>query len=207
MIENLDILCLIIYIIIAIRGAIKYREYLRGNLEDQIIYLFSTLFWPVMIALLIILFFIFLIGEVTMPLINKIIYKPEKENGNLVGYKYLSPVGDILYSPLYNVRWTDFKLSANRIPDMDNESGIYCAKKPYCKSLKFYAEPTHVLVKMYLTGKIVEHDNGFRAEKAEVIAWKFNKRDKKWREISSLGEEMKKMDRLLLKKLLTEEDK
>lgn len=97
-------------------------------------------------------------------------------NCPLVGYKVLFKRGDSLYSPTsqYNCerygKWVDGFLEADRIPADDNTNGIYAAKwpdSPELSSLKL--NPHTVLVKLALSGRVIECEFGFRAQYADII--------------------------------------
>lgn len=65
--------------------------------------------------------------------------------------------------------WRGAMNVADRIPTMKNKSGIYAAKTPDSPILRAYREPDTVLVKLRLSGRIIEADYGYRAQKAEIV--------------------------------------
>jgi hypothetical protein len=97
-------------------------------------------------------------------------------NGALVGYKVLFRRGDDLYSPMAQYdcckpgKWVDGFLEADEIPTDDNAHGIYATKwpdSPELSSLKL--NPHTILVKLALSGKVIEYEFGYRAQYADIL--------------------------------------
>jgi hypothetical protein len=94
----------------------------------------------------------------------------ELADGRLVGYKMLWVDGDGgLHSPVAcgTPLWEDGRLMADRVPDQANTNGIYCTKSPKDPALARYVDS--VLVRLALSGTVIEHERGFRAEHAEIL--------------------------------------
>jgi hypothetical protein len=91
-----------------------------------------------------------------------------KEDGDLVGYKVLVWSGLHWRSPGFPGLWVDYRLTADSRPATRNESGIYVAKRPEY-ILDYLSVPG---AKMFIVGikpRIVEHERGYRAQKAYMI--------------------------------------
>lgn len=100
--------------------------------------------------------------------------KVEYDNvGNIIAYKYLVQQQDGLHSFVGDTFWEGDSLTADKIPTEDNTHGIYCAKTFDNPILKRYAGSNNVrlvrLVKLLLSGIVLEFDHGFRAEHADII--------------------------------------
>ena len=104
--------------------------------------------------------------------------KVETDNaGNIIAYKYL--VWDETNEPamfrsfsIYarNTDWVDNSMTADAIPSEDNTNGIYAAKTPNSPILNQYAKFAGVkLVRLLLSGVVLEFDYGYRAEQADII--------------------------------------
>lgn len=99
------------------------------------------------------------------------------EQGTYYGYKILhkhctSPRCPILFSPRFIAVWKNGELTANEVPSEHTTFGIYFTKRPdhpelnqYCR---FYPEGKWVLVRCALSGTIIETEQGFRAEHAQI---------------------------------------
>lgn len=99
--------------------------------------------------------------------------------GAIVGYKYLiwdrrrnlfrslsKPEGWTL--PL--CYWIDNSLEADKIPNEENTNGIYAAKTPDSPILERYGKIKRMrLVKLLLSGVVIERELGFRAEHADIL--------------------------------------
>lgn len=57
---------------------------------------------------------------------------------------------------------------SDRVPTIKNTAGIYAAKQPY-GVLDDYRHPGLVLAKVELSGRIVEHEYGYRAQRCNVL--------------------------------------
>lgn len=97
-------------------------------------------------------------------------------NGAIVGYKVLFKRGDSLYSPCSQYdctrvgKWVDGFLEADEIPADDNTNGIYAAKWPDSSELSaLKLNPHTVLVKLALSGHVIECEFGFRAQYADIL--------------------------------------
>lgn len=98
----------------------------------------------------------------------------QDEQGTLYGYKYLCALreGEQWYrSPVRtDAVWVDNEFESDVEPTRHNTSGIYCIKNPIDPKLSHYGGHDKVLVKMALSGTVVEADRGFRAQHATIIA-------------------------------------
>jgi len=95
------------------------------------------------------------------------------EDGAPIGYKWLRKDREgTLHSPFAYSHpvWIGGQLTADRAPTMKNTSGIYAAKNVRDPNLRAYRRPGLILVQIRLSGTVVEHDRGFRAEIADVLA-------------------------------------
>jgi hypothetical protein len=112
--------------------------------------------------------------------------EPEQdEQGTFYGYKILHRRRNsydtyALVSPRYPHEWVDGKLKADREPSEDTMFGIHCTKRPdhhelrnYCGAFHGYAhildDESWVLVRCALGGTVVETEQGFRAEYAQIV--------------------------------------
>lgn len=91
------------------------------------------------------------------------------EDGRFIGYKWLQRDGGQLRSPWVwsHVVWEGGCLTADRVPTASNTNGIYAAKSQKDPELARYR--SDVLVKLVLSGTVIEHQRGFRAECAEIL--------------------------------------
>lgn len=104
-------------------------------------------------------------------------------SGNIIAYKYLlfynnnfhSLFGpNDLHEPESFIEWTTNSLDADSSPEINNTNGIYSAKTIYSHILKeFYKGFGDIgnfkLVKLLLSGKVIESEYGYRAEHADII--------------------------------------
>lgn len=92
------------------------------------------------------------------------------EQGAIIGYKWLAHAegGGPLISPLYHTRWENDELSATRPPTDDNTDGIYAAKTPDSPILTGYRQ-WGVLVRLLLSGIVIEYNYGYRAQHAQIM--------------------------------------
>lgn len=114
--------------------------------------------------------------------------EPEQdEQGTLYGYKVLRKhcdhtSCDKLVSPSYVVMWDDFgELHADREPSEKHMHGIHCTKRLNHPELrKYYFDEGYVngnlfgnkrcfLVRCALSGTVVETEQGFRAQHAQIV--------------------------------------
>jgi len=95
------------------------------------------------------------------------------EQGTLYGYKYLRLDEDGLYhSPATvakNAAWENLELTADREPTAKNTHGIYCTKSRKSPALGGFAKQDCHMVKLILSGTIVEGETGFRAQHAQIV--------------------------------------
>ena len=102
--------------------------------------------------------------------------KVELDNaGNIIAYKYLvrDPEQQIFRSFSYHAQnkdWTDNCMTADEVPAELNTNGIYCAKTQNSPILSNYARyPNVKLVRLMLSGVVIEYDHGYRAEHADIL--------------------------------------
>ena len=106
--------------------------------------------------------------------------EPEQdEQGTFYGYKILYRDGQRgLISPRYPAVWHDGQLTSNHVPNERSMYGIHFTKRPDHPELDNYMRPfggsayfydRAILVKCALSGTIVETEQGFRAEHADII--------------------------------------
>jgi hypothetical protein len=94
------------------------------------------------------------------------------ETGQFIGYKWLAVDADgLLYSPsvFAHPRWCDGRLVADVTPTPTNTNGIYAVKSPKSPELARFSAPGRVLVAIALSGVVIEHQFGYRAQVADVI--------------------------------------
>jgi len=103
------------------------------------------------------------------------LYRAEQdEQGTLYGYKYLRLSADDgrLHSPANvskNAAWENLELSADREPTAENTHGIYCMKSRKSPQLNAFAQRDCYMVRLALSGTIVEGETGFRAQHAQIV--------------------------------------
>jgi hypothetical protein len=100
--------------------------------------------------------------------------KVERDNaGNIIAYKWLvwDEVRQLFVSKWYHiVDWIDNSMTADQLPTEENSHGVYCAKTPDNPILERYSERPDVrLVRLLLSGVVLEFDHGYRAEQADII--------------------------------------
>lgn len=119
----------------------------------------------------------------------------EKEGETIVGYKWLiyDVVNECYVSNWDSAIWENNSLIADKLPTEDNRNGIYSAKNSTSKILHGYfgslnddnsietffcifdgcfKSPMEFevrLVKLYLSGTIIESEYGYRAECADIV--------------------------------------
>ena len=96
----------------------------------------------------------------------------DASSGNIIAYKYLKKrkKKDGFKSYHNNEIWKDNSIDADEIPTDDNTNGIYASKKPNASNLHSYKpEKRSTLVKLLLSGKVIEHEYGYRAEHADIV--------------------------------------
>ena len=94
------------------------------------------------------------------------------DDGAIVGYKWLQDRGTVIVSPAFYTEWGDDGLEANAMPTKDNAVGIHAAKRPDSPELLWWSSSlawNMILVKLELTGTVVEHETGYRAQHARVL--------------------------------------
>lgn len=92
------------------------------------------------------------------------------EQGTIYGYKYLVVTRDGYASPQHiKAVWINNQLTADREPTSDNLHGIYAMKHPRSKILQAYKKPGRVLVRLALSGTVVEANEGLRAHHALIV--------------------------------------
>ena len=110
------------------------------------------------------------------------------EQGTYYGYKILNRHCQTCYelvSPSYYAEWHNGEVTAEGYVHERSMYGIHCTKRPdhpelkkhlhkffgcyYYSSVNPYQEESSVLVKCALSGTIVETEQGFRAEHAQII--------------------------------------
>lgn len=109
--------------------------------------------------------------------------RPERdEQGTFYGYKVLrkcceSPACDVFFSPRYTSKWINGELHADKEPSERSMHGIHFTKRPNNPELnQYYARwsgqivyEESALVMCALSGTVVETEQGFRAEHAQII--------------------------------------
>lgn len=58
---------------------------------------------------------------------------------------------------------------SDRVPTLNNTSGIYAAKRPESAILDVYRDPGTVLAKVELSGRVVEGERGYRAQYCRIL--------------------------------------
>lgn len=93
-----------------------------------------------------------------------------KVQGEIIAYRGWQLLGDILtpVNQLNDIKtWADLVAHSDRAPEPHNQSGLYAAKLQYAQPLiDTYRTPVHGLIGLY--GKVIEHERGYRAEKAVI---------------------------------------
>lgn len=113
-------------------------------------------------------------------------HTPERdEQGTFYGYKILHrhcehPACDVFVSPRYPAEWRNGELTSDMTPNEITRHGIHFTKRPDHPELMAYrsrsmgyvypcGKQMWVLVKCALSGTIVETEQGFRAQHAQII--------------------------------------
>jgi len=94
------------------------------------------------------------------------------EDGRFVGYKWLRRDEDGTFRSAWvwdPPAWTDGCLTADKVPSENNTNGVYAVKSLKDPELIRYQKLCTVLVKIVLSGTVVEHQRGFRAECAQIL--------------------------------------
>ena len=94
------------------------------------------------------------------------------EQGTIYGYKYLRLEDGNFYSIASvskGVEWPDMEIEADRIPAEDNTNGIYAMKSAKNPGLNGYYKTGRVLVRLALSGVVVEANEGMRAQHAQIV--------------------------------------
>lgn len=102
--------------------------------------------------------------------------KVEKDNGgNIIAYKYLvwDEEKQIFKSFSHYAKvkdWVGNSMWADEPPHEGNTNGVYCAKTPNSPILVSYSKHADVkLVKLLLSGVVLEYTHGYRAEHADIL--------------------------------------
>ena len=124
---------------------------------------------------------LFIMGFALIVLIQDVLLHKDKlqpieyaEDGSIIGYKWLEPrwLGGYK-SPIQGDRWESKSgkhwLISSRMPTMYNNLGIYAFRSLYSSHLHDFEKRGRVLVKVKLSGIVVEHTEGFRAQEAEIL--------------------------------------
>jgi hypothetical protein len=96
----------------------------------------------------------------------------EYEGQTIIAYKYLNQDENGNFYSSYGIipaKWENGSLDADKIPEDDNTHGIYAAKKSLSPILENYKNNKRKLVKLFLSGKVIEFRYGFRAEHADIV--------------------------------------
>ncbi len=94
------------------------------------------------------------------------------EQGTIYGYKYLlyDLDGSLFRSPQRpDAIWHNGELTADHVPTEDNTHGIYAMKTRKNKTLYSFAGSDRRLVRLALSGTVVEANEGLRAEHAQIV--------------------------------------
>ncbi len=98
------------------------------------------------------------------------------EQGTIYGYKYLHRADDgdyvspNFYSPRRpNMIWYNRELEADQEPTAENTNGIYFLKSRRNPTLQKYAGENKFLVRLALSGTVVEANEGGRAQHAQIV--------------------------------------
>lgn len=98
--------------------------------------------------------------------------EPEQdEQGTMYGYKVLHREGfGGFTSPRFHAFWHNGELTADRVPSENSMHGIHHTKRRNHSELGQYTWSNDaILVRCALSGTIVETEQGFRAEHAQII--------------------------------------
>ena len=91
--------------------------------------------------------------------------------GGILGYKFLDRAEDGTLSSLFGNRaaWVGGGLTADQPPLAKNQSGIYAAKTIDSPALDAYKREGRALVRLILSGVVIEHTLTYRAERADIL--------------------------------------
>lgn len=106
------------------------------------------------------------------PITESVDVEFDASSGNIIAYKYLKKrkKKDGFKSYHNNEIWDNNSIDADEIPSDINTNGIYTSKKPNASNLNSYKpEKRSTLVKLLLSGKVIEHEYGYRAEHADIV--------------------------------------
>jgi hypothetical protein len=97
--------------------------------------------------------------------------KTEMEGDTIIAYKYLHQDENGKFYSLRgnNFEWKDGCLDADQTITEDNTSGIYAMKHINSPGLENYKGYGRKLVKLFLSGKVLEFKHVFRAEHADIV--------------------------------------
>jgi len=91
------------------------------------------------------------------------------EQGTIYAYKYLIYSDGTYRSPRYpEITWYNDELEADAEPTTENSNGIYAAKNRKSNILADYRRDC-ILVKLALSGTVVEANEGLRAQHAQIV--------------------------------------
>jgi len=96
----------------------------------------------------------------------------ELPDGRIAAYKWLKVLEDgRLASPRAFGQhvWKDGRLVADVVPTEKNTHGIYAVKSRRDPALTAYGGNGRVLTRIALSGTVIEHETGYRAEVADVL--------------------------------------
>lgn len=92
------------------------------------------------------------------------------EQGTIYGYKYLVLTSSGYASPQHpEAVWFDNCLTADREPTPENTHGIYAMKHPRSNILLAYKKSGRVLVRLALSGTVIEANEGLRSQYALIV--------------------------------------
>jgi hypothetical protein len=118
----------------------------------------------------------------TYPITNPRSNEPEisKETGSIIAYRYFDYVdgeywsmssGIVGQNPITNRPRGNYQGGWNisdRVPTLNNKSGIYAAKKKNSPILRDYAA-AGTLAKVELSGRVIEGEYGYRAQYCRIL--------------------------------------
>lgn len=94
------------------------------------------------------------------------------EQGTIYGYKFLRFEDGKYFSVarISNyVEWENGELESDKEPTEENTNGIYCLKSRKSPTLLKYSYENRVLVKLALSGTVIEANEGMRAQCAQIV--------------------------------------
>lgn len=90
--------------------------------------------------------------------------------GAITAYKVMTLRNGEYYSPVALVRWHNGQLTAAHKPALNKTCGIYCFKSPDDPRINEYMQSDgRVLCKVALSGRVLEFETGYLAEKAQIV--------------------------------------